>query len=256
MQKCAERYVSPEKSLGKAAVDAAQAAYTTGAFSVLGLPPEEPLDLLPGHKRRKLAECAEEYVEFTYLARGGVMSFASYPLFALFSDSAQRIERAAGVAESYEQLRLIESVPNFAELRLRLPLGFRDIPRLRSKRHSAAFRDWLATATDAASGLDVVKAYVDAIANRKGFFDTAAGKVTKTIAMTTIGAGVGGLLGGPLGAAMGGVAGKLVEPVADIGLGLADTFLLDSASKGWSPRFFFDDLRKLKLNPEAAAPQP
>jgi hypothetical protein len=65
--------------------------------------------------------------------------------------------------------------------------------------------------------------------------------------MVAAGAGIGAAIEGSLsGAAWGVAAAKFLEPVADLGLDLADAFLLDRLLKGWTPRMFLDDLKQLR----------
>lgn len=252
VQKCADLYVKPDRELATRAVDAAYEAYSAGKLSSAGLSPEKPLDQLDLPARRTLAKCAGEYADFIYLAQRQMTSYRSFPLFALFSE-AGRVRSAQPLAAGFEDLRVIEGVPNLAELHARLPQGFRDVVHLRNGRNAAAFRNWLATTVDGEDGAEVVRAYVDAIAKRKGLFDSPGGKAFKSIAMSVFGLGVGAVVSGPAGAAVGGVAGALLPPATDVGLGLADAFLLDGAAKGWTPRLFFDDLKRVKLLPPVAA---
>ena len=65
------------------------------------------------------------------------------------------------------------------------------------------------------------------------------------MAMTSIGMGVGALIAGPLGAVVGPAAVKMLEPVADVGLDLVDEFLISGLTRGWTPKMFIEDVRKL-----------
>ena len=60
-----------------------------------------------------------------------------------------------------------------------------------------------------------------------------------TAAVVGLGAAIEGGLGG---AVVGGAVGKAIEPAADFGLDLIDTFLLDGLLKGWTPKVFFNEL--------------
>jgi hypothetical protein len=65
--------------------------------------------------------------------------------------------------------------------------------------------------------------------------------------MASIGAVVGHAAEGTIPAALaGGLIAQGAGPVADFSLDLLDEFLLDGLSKGWQPRIFFDELRKLE----------
>jgi hypothetical protein len=45
---------------------------------------------------------------------------------------------------------------------------------------------------------------------------------------------------------LGGLMAQAAHPAVDFGLDLLDEFLLDGLKKGWHPRMFFNDLRKLE----------
>jgi hypothetical protein len=44
------------------------------------------------------------------------------------------------------------------------------------------------------------------------------------------------------------------EPLADLGLDLLDSFLLDGLLRGWTPQLFFSDLQQQVAKARAAAP--
>ena len=61
--------------------------------------------------------------------------------------------------------------------------------------------------------------------------------------MTAAGVGLGAAIeGGLTGSAMGGLGGKLLEPAADFGLEMLDTFVLDGLLMGWTPKLFMNRL--------------
>ena len=96
----------------------------------------------------------------------------------------------------------------------------------------------------------MVKAYLDAISERKGILDSAPRKLLKAVALASVGMGVGTLAAEYAGAAAGAASGiaaaaaveKIAEFTTETALGLLDTFVLERVTKGWSPRMFFDDL--------------
>ena len=56
---------------------------------------------------------------------------------------------------------------------------------------------------------------------------------------------------------LGGVAAQAAGPAVEFALDLLDEFLLDGLRKGWHPRMFFDDLRKLdRIENEENKPVP
>jgi hypothetical protein len=154
------------------------------------------------------------------------------------------LTEASSVNEGFRYLAKIEGIPNidFITSDPRGPL--RDIVKIRARNSSALFRQWLSS-KPGETDVELTRRYVDAIADRKGFFDRAPGKVTKAILMTAAGAGVGvAIERGLAAAAIGGMVGKVLEPFADFGLDLLDSFLLDGLLRGWTPRLFLNQLTR------------
>jgi hypothetical protein len=142
--------------------------------------------------------------------------------------------------------RQLEGFPDLKALYKELHDPFQKLPQLRAKRSSMQFRDWLFAAKSLAADSDITRDYVDSIADAKGFFETRRGKFTKSIVMTAIGGSIGAIIGGAEGAIGGVAVAKTLEIGSDLALDLADEFLISELTKGWSPRMFFDDLRRLR----------
>jgi hypothetical protein len=58
----------------------------------------------------------------------------------------------------------------------------------------------------------------------------------------------GPLVAAGLGTAAAGAVGKAIDLAADFTLDIADEFFLSELIKGWTPRMFFDDMRKLNVS--------
>jgi hypothetical protein len=101
----------------------------------------------------------------------------------------------------------------------------------------------------------MVKAYLDAIADRTGVLDSRRGKLVKGVGMATVGMGAAAGATYLAGAEVGAVAGtaaafvtdKLAEFTTETVIGLLDGFVLEAVSKGRSPRMFLDDLSQLRV---------
>jgi hypothetical protein len=248
VKKVVPLYQLPDKELAPKAVAITKSAFDSGKLLSYGLSPLiKPYDRLPESQRSLLCDCAHELLEYSYLIEQGMTSYSNYRYFDLFSESVQKIKAADRIPARFDTLAKLEGFPNLRALYPQLDQGLRQVPKLRAKRRIARFREWLASAESSETGLEITKEYVDAIANAKGMFDSAPGKFTKSVLMTSVGIGVGAAIGGSLEGAVWGVsAAKVLEPLADLGLDLLDAFLLDGLTKGWTPRMFFDDLNKLK----------
>lgn len=232
------------KDLSEQAIHNVHSAYRSGALKLLGLDTARDIGNLPVNARAELAKCAAEVMEYSYLLGARMTSFSNPHYYALFNNSASKVQAAEPIQRNFNSIASIEGFPDLKGLRSELGIPLSKLPKLRQKRSAAQFRNWLATTTYSPSDTPITKEYINAIADAKGFFETKKGKVTKSVAMTAVGAGLGALIGGGEGGAAGAITGKLLEPAADFALDLLDEFLISGLTKGWTPRMFFDDLRK------------
>src|SRR5258708_29027232 len=107
------------------------------------------------------------------------------------------------------------------------------------------FRAWLLTLKEE-SEIDIIREYVDAVAERRGLFESNPAKLLKSVTMTALGpAAAGGAAALGLDTAFSVVAGS-AGAAAGYGLGLIDTFILDNFKIGWSPKAYFSGLRRLR----------
>jgi hypothetical protein len=129
---------------------------------------------------------------------------------------------------------------------------FRRIATFRHSTTARNFRSWLNT-LKADSDIDLIREYVDACANRAGFFETAPRKFLKLVTMLAVGSGAGAgaaalgadaLVSTATGLAASSAA-DVVGKASDFGIGLIETLIIDNYKVGWSPRAYFDGLRKL-----------
>lgn len=237
------------KELSEQAVHNVHSAYRSGALKLLGVNTEQDIRHLPVDARAVLAKCASEVMEYSYLLGARMTSFSNPHYYALFNHSASKVQAAEPIQKNFNSIASIEGFPDLKGLRSELGISLSKLPKLRQKRSAAQFREWLSTTTYSATDALITREYINAIADAKGFFETRKGKVTKSVAMTAIGTGIGTLIGGAEGGAAGAITGKLLEPAADFALDLLDEFLISGLTKGWTPRMFFDDLRKAGATP-------
>ena len=243
--KLADLYDAQPPDSAADAVKATHSAYQSGRLKSFGLDPSQaPLEDMPVTSRAALNNCAVEIAEYKLLMSKGWSSLTEFTYFELFSESLRRLTEASSVTQGFRYLAELEGIPN-VDFIAADPRGLlRDIVKIRARHSSARFRQWLSS-NPGESDIDLSRRYVDAIANRKGFFDRAPAKVAKSIVMTAAGAGLGAAIeGGLAAAAVGGTVGKILEPVADLGLDLLDSFLLDGLLRGWTPRLFLNQLAR------------
>lgn len=240
-------YEVPSPDLSRDAVGMTVSAFHSGKLNALNFSPlgKDILNLtLP--QRKDLCRCASELLEYSFLIQHEMTSFSNKQYFNLFDQSVSKVEAHRTITADFNRLATLEGFPNLKALYSELNDPFTRLPKLRAKRSSAEFRKWLAETNSSATDVDIMKEYVDSIAEKKGFFETKKGKLTKTVVMTGIGTMMGALIGGFEGALRGAAVGKVLDAGADWALDVIDEFLVSGLTKGWSPRMFFDDLGKLR----------
>jgi hypothetical protein len=243
-------YQFPDAALPSQVAARTKSAYQSGKLTPFGLTPDEPYDRLPLAKRKQVNDCGSDILDYTYALDAGLTSYTSRMMFSLLAQSVEALRAQSNPTDRFDEIAKLENVPDLKTLYPKLHNPLSQVTGLRAKRSSQRFRHWLAN-TDK-SGAELSAAYLAAIADAKGLFDTPAAKITKAIAMTGVGLGLGAAIGAAVdgvvaGSLIGGALGKIADPAVDVGLDLLDAFLLDGVAKGWMPRMFFDDVRALPL---------
>lgn len=247
-RKAAPLYEHPPADSSAKAVTLTKSAYNSGKLRPFNLAPNDPFDRLPLPKRALLNDCASELLEYSFALGQGMTSLSSYAFLSLFTDSVDKLKRRPDLANKFSELAKLESFPDLKLLYPQLSNPLLQLPKLRGKRSSQKFRQWLAETTE--DKAELTTAYIASIANARGPLDTTKGKFLKTVVMTAIGMAAGVAIGAAadtaLGLAAGAIAAKVADPAADMGLDLLDQFVIEGLAKGWSPRMFFDDLKELE----------
>ena len=103
-------------------------------------------------------------------------------------------------------------------------ISLQQIWTIRQRKASRDFRHWLRE-VEPENVRELEKAYVKSLANEPSISSLPAKAIRFCVAS---------------------VAG-LINPIASLGAGVLDTFLVDKLFKGFSPKIFFDELRKLEI---------
>jgi hypothetical protein len=252
IRKVRDLYEDPEEIDGFAITEFVMSAFNAGKLKPYGLD-NDLVDIynLSRWKKEELAKCAEDLLEYKQILAGGLTSLDNSKFSALFGDTADKINiiqpaKAVSIVAELEGFPDLKAVYNAVDNPLQRAVG------LREKRNVEKFRKWLENAPND-DVADLSRAYLDAIANPTGFFETKSGKFTKSLAMTIIGAGVG-IAAAPVASAttavVGAVAGKLIEPAFGVALDLVDEYLISGFTKGWTPRMFFSEIARSKIRIE------
>lgn len=249
VRKLRDLYRLPDNNLSHDAVRVTKSAYLSGRLNGYGLNPNlKEFQKLDSKEKERLCTCAHDLLEYSYLLSSQMTSFSKPEFYEFFCSTQNQLRLAGDKTAAFCKVAHLEEFPNLKNLYPQIESPFQKILKVRNKRSSVRFREWLErplTSNEGAS--EITKEYVDAIVNAKGFFQTSKGKITKTVAMSSIGAGIGAVLGGVTGSVAGATAAKFIEPAADVALDLVDEFLIDGLTKGWTPRMFIDDLRELRI---------
>jgi hypothetical protein len=250
-RKLRDLYILPSTDLPKNAVDLTKSAYQSGRLDHFGFNHSStPYRTVTKEETTRLLKCTDDLLEYTYMLSNGLTSFSKSEFYEFFILSQERISMASEQTSAFSKISSIEQFPDLQSLHAQLYKPYDKIIEVRSKRNARKFRAWLNEKSDAETKTEITKEYIDAIVNQKGFFQTRTGKLTKTIAMASIGSGIGALVAGVPGSVTGAALIKAAEPAVDFAIDLVDEFLLDGLTKGWSPRVFVDDIRKLSEKPK------
>ncbi|EJE8540625.1 hypothetical protein M5215_004399 [Vibrio vulnificus] len=242
IRKVRDLYIDPQKGLEHDASNLIMSSYNSGKLVPLGLD-NKKLNIynLNPNQKQLLSSCASEVLEHKFLIKNNFTAHKTQSFSSLFTDSIGKLSRTEAAVEIFK----LENFPDLHNLSLELGNPLNKVAKYRSQKNAVRFRSWLDTTTDSKELAEVTRAYIDSIENAKGFFETKRGRLTKNIAMTAIGAGVGSFLG-PVGSAVGGLVGKALEPAADFALDMVDEYFVTELLKGWKPRMFIEDMRELQ----------
>jgi hypothetical protein len=240
-----------ENNLAENALKIVRESLRNGGLEPYGVPTVSGnADSLNDGQKRLIAKCAEDFTEYDFFMRKGMTSFSDYRYFSPFWSSAERFRTMNRTVSGFSSMSKLEGVPDLKALFAELKNPLQRLPKIRKTANARNFRRWLEETAGQSPDADMVKAYLDSISERRGTLDSTPRKVLKTVALATIGIGLGAVAGGYAGAMVGATAAPIVEKMAefasDTAVGLLDNLVLDRVSKGWSPRMFFDDLSLLR----------
>ena len=145
------------------------------------------------------------------------------------------------------ELFRIENMPDIRAAVLSGKVGTDDLLKLRNSNGGARFRAWLSSVSQNDDLGRVTELYLSAAAEAKGIFETPVGNIAKTVFFCGLGTAVGFLFAGPLAAMIGAGLGKALEVGVDLGLDMFDSMILSNLSRGWSPKLYIDDMKRLSI---------
>jgi hypothetical protein len=233
-----------------------------GALESVGLARKSDIIGSPLDDGRILVKAADAILRYGHVLANDLTTLDDPDVFDLLAMGLTRLERPTLPLERFATLAEFEEFPNLRELFDSLDEPFRHIATFRQSATARHFRNWLST-LKADSGTEVIREYWDACADRKGLFETNPRKFMKVVTMVGVGAaatygaaavGADGFVTLATGAGAAGAAG-VVGATVDFGLGLLDSFIIDNFKVGWSPKSYFNGLRKLTRSSPAKKPE-
>ncbi len=218
VRKVIKVYKTPNDKLVHHAADLVVSAYQTNKLQTFGLQKDKDIMELNYSERFALLALGDEILETAILSDFKYSSFGNYLYYSILDHSFDKINNTTNISEGFKNILGIEKLPDIPTLLNEKRIDLKKLIAIRRKKISKEFRGWMERVTDKSDSEYVTKQYIEDITSHKGPLDTKKGKFIKTMGMYAIGATVGNLVGG-IGGAYAGVAfGKILEPVADLGL--------------------------------------
>jgi hypothetical protein len=251
-KKLAQQHTLIDQTVVEQAWPVALKAMAEGRLEALGLAKREQIIGSPVSVGNTLVKATESILRYRHVLANDLATLDDPGVFDLLAIGLTNLERPSLPLEQFATLAEFEKFPNLSELYGCLDEPFRRIAKFRNSTVAKNFRNWLST-LKAGSDIDLIREYVDACANRTGLFETVPRKFLKLVTMLAVGTGAGAgaaALGADaiVSAATGimvPTAAEVIGKATDFGLGLFESFIIDNFKVGWSPKSYFDGLRKL-----------
>jgi hypothetical protein len=237
----------------------ANKALKEGALEHRGLKPE--LEIIGASLKdgQELLSAAESILKYRYILSKGMTCLNDEGVYDLFETGINNLQHAKRPLERFSTIAEFEKFPNLRSLYGEVEDPFRHLAKFRDTYRARKFREWLSSAGNLDSQVAVIREYVDACGNRKGLFDSTPRKFLKVaavVAIATAGPSALAALGADeaLGAVLTGLSAATVAHILDasieLGLGVIETFIVENLKVGWTPRAYFEGLRRLRRSSE------
>ncbi|WP_118195486.1 hypothetical protein [Albibacterium indicum] len=218
--------------LSKDAVDIVIDAYENDILAELGLPYLKKPALLGIQEREVLQNLGHKVLETTILSKNNFKSYENYQHYSICDQNLKNIGKAYNIADNTSAILALENLPNLKDLFLNERIGFEDVFKIRYLNSAKYYRKWINTVGENANAMDISKEYLNEIKGKSNFFQTNEGKLLKHLTLFGMGAALGNVIGGT------------AAVIAELGLGVFDSLMLDNLIKGRSPAIFIENLKK------------
>ncbi len=230
------RVVDPNS--GQIACSTVLTAYERGLLTAHGLDGSIAYDAMNEAQRATLAQVADDLHRVT-VALGQELSLHNDDLaWSSLTTACKRVEAPQRALELTETILRIERLPSVAQLLLYGVLSHAEIPHLRRRPETQAFRKWLWSLPDPTNADAVTSAYLAALAPKVDMKERRWFKAARVSMIGVIGGALGTVAGGPVG----GIAGAAIGTAVGVGASLADAFWLETLLTKPNPRRFATDV--------------
>ena len=152
-------------------------ALKEGSLEHLGLPRrEQPLGLRSS-EGEILQKAATSLLDYRYLLTKGMISQNNAGIFDCLNIAVEHLRNAKSPIEKYTIISEFEEFPNLRALFGEIEKPFQRIARFRQSYTAKKFREWLSTAPDPASKVQLIREYVSACSNRRNLFEICTCKI-------------------------------------------------------------------------------
>ena len=222
-----------------------------GSLESFGLPRREASPVgLSAAEGEILLRAAESLLHYRYFLNNGMTSYNSTGIYDLIEIALDNLSKQLSPIERYSVIAEFENFPNLRTLFAEIEKPFQRIARFRQTYTARRFREWLSSASNPGSDAKLIRDYVDACGNRKGLFESAPAKFAKLVSMIAISHLAGAEAVAAAGAVLASVPPSVISDVlgtaAEVGTGVVDLFLIENLRIGWTPKAYFDGLRRLR----------
>lgn len=207
-------------------------AYLNDNLSSFGLPYEKEPNLLNLNQRNLLLNLGQKVLETAVLAKYHLKSYENYDHYKICKSNIENIGKAYKIAENTNAIFTLENLPDLKSLFLDENMSFESVFNIRHLSNAKYYRKWINEIGENYNANEITAEYINQIKGSSKFINSTEGKFVKTLGLFAINAVVGSAIAGPVGTAAG------------LGLGILETFWLNSILEGRKPSIFVDNLKK------------
>jgi len=207
-------------------------SYQNNILVGLGLPFEKEANQLNLEQRKQLLSLGHKVLETAILSKYNFKSYENYEHYEIYKQNISNIGKAYNISENTSEILKLENLPDLKTLFLSEKLHFESVFSLRHLSSAQYYRKWINSIGENSNAQEITKEYLNEIKGSNRFFNSSGGKFIKNLGMFGVSIALGAAIAGPAGAAAG------------FGLGLLDTFVLDSLLKGKNPSMFIAGIKK------------